>query len=108
MWSGWTPSHKERMNDSTETLAQGVRPPTNRTDRDPFQRPFSLLREYRAKGNHMRALVQPPPSLHCDLCQGELRFKRIDLTGVVFEFDTEIFVCILHKVWSRAPIQGKS
>ena len=56
----------------------------------------------------MRALVQPPPSLHCDLCQGELRFKRIDLDGVVFEFDTEIFVCILHKVWSRAPIQGKS
>ena len=42
MWSGWTPSHEERMNDLTETLAQGVRPPTNRTDRDLFERPFFL------------------------------------------------------------------
>jgi hypothetical protein len=26
----------------------------------------------------MRNLVQPPPSLHCDLCNGELRIKLIE------------------------------
>ena len=26
----------------------------------------------------MRNLVEPPPSLHCEYCHGELRFKRIE------------------------------
>jgi hypothetical protein len=42
----------------------------------------------------MRNLVQPPPSLHCTICQGELRFKRTDADGPLLEMDSEIFVCI--------------
>jgi hypothetical protein len=42
----------------------------------------------------MRTLVQPPPSLHCDLCHGEIRLKQIDPDGSIFGFDTEIFVCV--------------
>jgi hypothetical protein len=42
----------------------------------------------------MRTFVHPPPSLHCDLCQGELRFKRTDPAGPSLEWDCEIFVCI--------------
>lgn len=42
----------------------------------------------------MRTLVQPPPSLRCDLCQGELRFKRIDPDGPLLELDYEVFVCM--------------
>jgi hypothetical protein len=41
----------------------------------------------------MRNLVQPPPSLYCDFCHGELRLKRIDPDGPFLELDTEIFVC---------------
>ena len=42
----------------------------------------------------MRNLVQPPPSLHCQLCQGELQFKRTVSEESLFELDSEIFVCI--------------
>jgi hypothetical protein len=37
----------------------------------------------------MRKLVQPPPSLHCDLCNGELRLKLIETTDRVFDVDAE-------------------
>ena len=40
----------------------------------------------------MRALVPPPPSLRCELCGGELRFKRI--ANRVYGLDNEIFVCV--------------
>ena len=39
----------------------------------------------------MRNLVQPPPSMHCELCDGELRFKRIE--PAAFDMEVEIFVC---------------
>ena len=55
---------------------------------------IGTLRTYRAKGNHMRNLVQPRPSLHCALCRGELQLKRIDPDGPSLEWDCEIFVCI--------------
>jgi hypothetical protein len=42
----------------------------------------------------MRTLVQPPPSSHCIVCQGELQLKRIDSCGADSEFETEILVCI--------------
>jgi hypothetical protein len=42
----------------------------------------------------MRNLVQPPPSLHCELCDGELRFKRIEPDDPVFDTEVEIFVCV--------------
>jgi hypothetical protein len=41
----------------------------------------------------MRNLVQPPPSMHCDLCDGELRLKLIKPDHPVLDMDAEIFVC---------------
>jgi hypothetical protein len=41
----------------------------------------------------MRTLVQPPPSLRCILCDGELRLKQLVADGPSFEFDVEVFVC---------------
>ena len=42
----------------------------------------------------MRTLVQPPPSLHCDFCHGELRLKQIGPDGPLAEFDIQTFVCV--------------
>jgi hypothetical protein len=42
----------------------------------------------------MRNLVQPLPSLHCVLCDGELRFKQIESDDPVFDTEVEIFVCV--------------
>ena len=41
----------------------------------------------------MRTLVQPPPSLHCKLCGGELRLKRIERADPTFDLENEIFTC---------------
>ena len=41
----------------------------------------------------MRNPVQPPPSVHCELCDGELRFKRIEPDDPAFDMEVEIFVC---------------
>jgi len=41
----------------------------------------------------MRNLIQPPPSMHCELCDGELRFKRIEPDDPAFDMEVEIFVC---------------
>lgn len=40
----------------------------------------------------MRTLVQPPPSMHCELCGGELRFKGIERDYPV-DTEVQIFVC---------------
>ena len=42
----------------------------------------------------MRNLVEPPLCLHCELCHGELRFKRIEPDDPVFDIEVEIFVCV--------------
>jgi hypothetical protein len=42
----------------------------------------------------MRNLVEPPPSLRCHLCDGELRFKRIESDDPVFDTEVDIFVCV--------------
>jgi hypothetical protein len=42
----------------------------------------------------MRNLVQPLLSLHCERCDGELRFKRIEPADPVFDAVVEIFVCV--------------
>ena len=42
----------------------------------------------------MRNLVDPPPSLRCQLCGSELRFKRIEPDSPVFDTQVEIFVCV--------------
>jgi hypothetical protein len=41
----------------------------------------------------MRALVQPPPSSHCDVCGGEFRLKQIESANRALDLDNEIFVC---------------
>jgi hypothetical protein len=41
----------------------------------------------------MRNLVQPPPSMHCELCDGELRLKLIKPDDPVLDTEVEIFVC---------------
>jgi hypothetical protein len=41
----------------------------------------------------MRNLVQPPPSMHCELCRGELRFKSSDQDDLTFDMEVQIFVC---------------
>ena len=41
----------------------------------------------------MRTLTQPPPSLHCKLCGGELRLKLVKPTDPQFDLEIEIFVC---------------
>jgi uncharacterized protein with PIN domain len=46
------------------------------------------------KGNHMRTLVEPPPSSHCHLCGGELRLKLTESANRGFDLHREIFVCI--------------
>jgi len=41
----------------------------------------------------MRNLVQPPPSQHCNLCDGELLLKRIEVANRTLDLDNQIFVC---------------
>ena len=41
----------------------------------------------------MRPLVQPPPSLVCKLCGGELRLKRIERPDLTFGLENEVFAC---------------
>jgi hypothetical protein len=54
----------------------------------PLSAPFARSEACRAKENHMRTLVEPPPSSRCGLCGGELLLELID------RFDNEIFVCL--------------
>jgi len=39
----------------------------------------------------MRTLIQPPPSLCCELCGGELRLKRIEPADATFDLENEIY-----------------
>jgi hypothetical protein len=41
----------------------------------------------------MRKLVEPPPSLHCEHCRGELQLKCIVPDDPTLDLDVEIFVC---------------
>jgi len=41
----------------------------------------------------MRTLVQPPPSSHCEYCDGELRLKRVEPAHRPLDLESEIFVC---------------
>jgi DNA-directed RNA polymerase subunit RPC12/RpoP len=41
----------------------------------------------------MRNLVEPPPSTHCERCDGELLFKRIEPDNPDFDIDIQVFVC---------------
>jgi ribosomal protein L40E len=41
----------------------------------------------------MRTLVDPPPALRCERCNGELRFKKIEQHTSLPEFDVSTFVC---------------
>ena len=41
----------------------------------------------------MRTLVQPPPSMRCNLCGGELRLKLVEPANRTLNMENEIFVC---------------
>jgi ribosomal protein L40E len=41
----------------------------------------------------MRTLVDPPPALRCEVCNGELRLKKIEQDTSLTEFDITTFVC---------------
>ena len=41
----------------------------------------------------MRNLVQPLPSTHCEHCNGELLFKRIETDDPALDIEVQIFVC---------------
>jgi hypothetical protein len=41
----------------------------------------------------MLTLVQPAPSTHCTVCNGELRLKLIKPVEPALDSDVEIFVC---------------
>jgi ribosomal protein L40E len=41
----------------------------------------------------MRTLVDPPPALHCERCNGDLRFKKIEQHTSLPEYDISTFVC---------------
>ena len=43
----------------------------------------------------MRTHVEPPPSLHCNHCSGELRVKGvIEPVSETLELGEEVFVCV--------------
>jgi uncharacterized protein with PIN domain len=41
----------------------------------------------------MRTLVQPPPSMHCDRCSGELRLKLVESANRTLDLENQILVC---------------
>ena len=41
----------------------------------------------------MRNLVAPPPSTHCEQCNGELLLKLIEPGDPVFDTELQIFIC---------------
>ena len=42
----------------------------------------------------MRRLVEPPPSIQCDLCQGGLLLKRIESDAHAVQVDVAIYLCV--------------
>jgi hypothetical protein len=51
----------------------------------------------------MRNLVQPPTSMHCELCDGELRFKRIEPDDPAFDMEVEILRLLKMRPCAFAP-----
>ena len=42
----------------------------------------------------MRNLVQPPPTMRCKFCDGELRFSSVEPDDPTFDIEIQIFVCV--------------
>jgi hypothetical protein len=59
---------------------------------EPLSGPRVLTASIEWRG-HMRNLVQPPPSMHCEHCRGELLFKRIEPDDPAFDIEVQMFVC---------------
>ena len=55
--------------------------------------PVSFIRGYPEKVNNMRPLVEPPPTLKCALCGGDLLLKQVDASVIDGKKDVELFVC---------------
>jgi DNA-directed RNA polymerase subunit RPC12/RpoP len=41
----------------------------------------------------MRRLVEPLPSMHCELCGGELLLKRVEPVTLLLETDVQTYLC---------------
>jgi DNA-directed RNA polymerase subunit RPC12/RpoP len=41
----------------------------------------------------MRNLVEPLPSIHCELCGGELLLKRVEPVNPPLEIDAQVYIC---------------
>ena len=41
----------------------------------------------------MRKIVEPPPSLQCDVCGGALKLKRVETKGTCLSLTRNIFAC---------------
>ena len=42
----------------------------------------------------MRRLVDPPPSMKCDLCEGALLLERVEPDVHFVEVDVAIYICV--------------
>jgi hypothetical protein len=42
----------------------------------------------------MRRLVEPMPSMQCELCHGVLLFKRIEPDALIIETEVAIYICV--------------
>jgi len=60
----------------------------------PLSAPFPCSEACRAKGNHMRTLVEPPCLPRCELCGGEMRLKQVEVANRTLDLESEIFVCV--------------
>ena len=47
----------------------------------------------------MRNLVQPPPSMHCELCHGELRLRLIEPDDSVLDMEVHKFRLRKVRLW---------
>jgi hypothetical protein len=87
-------------------------------DIGPFERPFLRYDAFRAKGNPMRTLVEPPPTAHCTHCGGELQLKTIEVANRTLDLENQILLCVKcgrehactvnHNVGQARKVPGKA
>ena len=58
--------------------------------------------------NDMRPLVEPPKSLRCYHCGGELRLKQIESANSIMGLENRIFVCAICDYEKVSVVLGQS
>ena len=76
----------------TPTLAQHLASYGNPWTSSTLRKFHVVLPALKREENHMRPLVEPPPSLHC-MCGGELQLKLIEPAARALGKQREIFIC---------------